>query len=142
MSAQTFDTRGEDDLPPIDAINVTPLVDVMLVLLVVFLVTLPPLFQSSQLQLPKADAAAMQQRAHVDLHLGADGAMRWEQSAISVAELQSRLQTLAREQPQTQLRIWADAQVPYEQVAQVLAAAQRAQFAQLAFVTAPGPTAR
>lgn len=140
MSAHPLEPQADDALPPIDAINVTPLVDVMLVLLVVFLVTLPPLLQSSPLQLPKADAAAVQQRPHVDLHLTADGAMRWEQTTIGVAELQSRLQTLAQEQPQAQLRIWADAQVPYDRIAQVLAAAQRAQFAQLAFVTAPAST--
>ncbi len=137
MSAAPMDFDAEADLPPIDAINVTPLVDVMLVLLVVFLVTLPPLFHAADLQLPQASAAAVREQPHVDLRIAADGRMRWDGQAIEPAALPERLRALATAQPQAQLRVWADGQVAYERVAQVLAAAQQAAFTRLAFVTEP-----
>jgi biopolymer transport protein ExbD len=119
-------------------INVTPLVDVMLVLLVIFIITAPLLARALKLDLPQADAppAAVQPQT-IQLAVDAAGAMRWNGEPVDGQELAARLAKVASESPQPELHLGADRAVRYEHVAAVLAAAQKAGLKQIAFVTEP-----
>ena len=119
-------------------INVTPLVDVMLVLLVVFIVTAPLLTQSITVKLPKTVATrpAVPKPPHT-VHVHADGSAWLDQTAMTDAALGAALTQLARTQAPVELRLHADQQVPYGRVAEIMAIAQRAGVEKLSFVTTP-----
>ena len=133
--------RGHAPAQPMAEINVTPLVDVMLVLLVIFIITAPLLARALKLDLPQADAPpALVQPQTIQLTIDASGSLRWNSEALTSEELASRLAAAARETPQPELHLGADRAVRYEHVAAVLAAAQKAGLKQIGFVTEP-PTA-
>ncbi len=117
-------------------INVTPLVDVMLVLLVVFIVTAPLLTQAITVKLPQtvATAPAVPKPPHT-LHLHADGSAWLEQTPLTDTALGPVLSQLVRTQSPVELRLHADQQVPYGRVAEIMAIAQRAGVEKLSFVT-------
>lgn len=123
-------------------INVTPLVDVMLVLLVIFIITAPLLVHSIALELPREDAAATEPAPRtITLSIDAQGKLFWDESPVADAELAARLKQAAAapgaEQPEIALR--ADRATRYERIAFVLAAAQAAGLSRLGFVTEPAP---
>jgi len=129
-----FDQEGE----VMSEINMTPLVDVMLVLLVIFILTVPVLTHSVKLKLPQASSQKEQLKPRaVTLSVAATGQLFWDETAVSPAELAQRLAAAARQQPQPQLRIRGDQQVEYRHVARLLAQAQQAGIYQLGFVTEP-----
>ncbi len=133
--------RGRAASTPMAEINVTPLVDVMLVLLVIFIIAAPLLARALKLDLPQADAPpAAAQAQTIQLSLDAAGSLHWNARPISAEELASGLAAAARESPQPELHLGADKAVRYEHVAAVLAAAQKAGLARIGFVTEP-PTA-
>jgi len=133
--------RGHAPAQPMAEINVTPLVDVMLVLLVIFIITAPLLARALKLDLPQADAPpALVQPQTIQLTIDAAGSLRWNAEPLGSEELASRLAAAARETPQPELHLGADRAVRYEHVAAVLAAAQKAGLRQIGFVTEP-PTA-
>lgn len=121
-------------------INVTPLVDVMLVLLVVFIVTAPLLApQALKINLPKTQAVSQDNKPQtVRLSIDAQGGISFEQSHLNDVGLAEALQARARD-PQFQLQVEADTAVPYGRVAQVMAIAQKAGVVKLAFVTLAAP---
>jgi len=123
---------------PMSEINVTPLVDVMLVLLVIFILTAPLLASSIKLELPKADAAptgAVPQS--VTLVVDASGAVFLNDQPIDIAALRARLLQTATESPDTEVQLRADARVPYGRVVEVMGVAQQAGLNRIGFVAEP-----
>jgi biopolymer transport protein ExbD len=135
--------RGHAPAQPMAEINVTPLVDVMLVLLVIFIITAPLLARALKLDLPQLDAppAAVQPQT-IQLTIDAGGGLRWNAEPVASEELAARLAVAGRESPQPELHLGADKAVRYEHVAAVLAAAQKAGMKQIGFVTEPPPAAK
>ena len=117
-------------------INVTPLVDVMLVLLVVFIVTAPLLTpQALNVTLPKTEAVSKAPaKKHIQLVLTEQGQLVWEGEALNSSELVQRLQQLARDE-NASLEIVADENVKYGRVAQLMATAQANGVTRLSFLT-------
>jgi len=133
--------RGQSLSRPMAEINVTPLVDVMLVLLVIFIITAPLLATAIRLDLPDARAAAVSGGAEaIRLALDAEGRLYWNDTQIDERELAPRLAAAARSQPQPELHLRADKDTRYQRLAQVLAAAQEAGLARIGFVTEPPAT--
>jgi biopolymer transport protein ExbD len=119
-------------------INVTPMVDVMLVLLVIFILAAPILTQGVQLDLPRTEAGAgPQQGPVVSIAIDARGQLFWDEVAIDAAGLDAQLALAAARNPQPELQLRADKQTRYEVVAQVMAAAQARGLTKLGFVTDP-----
>ncbi|MYN43560.1 biopolymer transporter ExbD [Pseudoduganella sp. FT93W] len=123
---------------PMADINVTPMVDVMLVLLVIFILSAPMLSNAVKLELPSADAgASSQQAATVLLAIDGAGQIYWNNDPVDSAALETRLEQAATLSPQPELQLRADKNTRYEVVAQVMAAAQQQGLSKLGFVTAP-----
>jgi len=119
-------------------INVTPMVDVMLVLLVIFIISAPMFTNAVQLELPKAQARALQQEADtVTLAIDAAGTVYWNNDALQTGELEQRLAEAAGLPQQPELQLRADKDTRYEVVAQVMAAAQSHGLTRIGFVTDP-----
>ncbi|HTD04583.1 biopolymer transporter ExbD [Undibacterium sp.] len=130
------DKAGKHLLPMAD-INVTPMVDVMLVLLVIFIITAPLLTHAIKLDLPKAHAGAAQERPEtITLSFDARGQLYWNQDKIELNTLDDRLLQIARSEPQPELQLRADKSTRYEIIAQVMSAAQNHGLAKIGFVTA------
>jgi biopolymer transport protein ExbD len=136
MGSYSSDDGADDAM--MSEINMTPLVDVMLVLLIIFIVTLPVLNHSVKLDLPQASSQPEDTKpAKVDLSIQADGTLFWDKQAVDEATLKARLAQAAEAQPQPELHLFADKNVRYESVAKVLADAQTAGVTKLGFVTEP-----
>jgi biopolymer transport protein ExbD len=119
-------------------INVTPMVDVMLVLLVIFILSAPMFTHAVKLDLPKAKAAAAPVPADaVRIAIDAAGAVYWNDEAVKPEELAARLVAAGRRDPQPELQLRADRATRYEAVAQLMAAAQEQGLTKLVFVTDP-----
>jgi biopolymer transport protein ExbD len=120
-------------------INVTPMVDVMLVLLVIFILGAPAFTSAVKLDLPKAQAVPQQpqQPATVTLAIDGEGKLYWNNAALSQPELEQRLSEAARLEQQPELQLRADKNTRYEIVAQVMAAAQERGLTKMGFVTDP-----
>ncbi len=128
----------DNDDEVMSEINMTPLVDVMLVLLIIFMVTMPVLTNAVKIELPQASSAPQDVKPeHVSLSIDAEGKFFWNQEELAFAELEKRLQAAAQQQPQPELHLSADKQSRYDPVAQALAAAQRAGMSKVGFVTEP-----
>jgi biopolymer transport protein ExbD len=146
MAFGGFDTRN-GPMQPMAEINTTPFVDVMLVLLVVFIITAPLLTHAIRLDLPGAQAPVSAQKPEtITVSIDAQGRLFWNDSPLAdTAALSERLAQAAPRQPQPELHLRADRQVRYQQVAEVMAAAQQAGIARIGFVTDPraaaGPAA-
>ncbi|MBZ2207999.1 ExbD/TolR family protein [Massilia soli] len=119
-------------------INVTPMVDVMLVLLIIFIITAPMLTQSVKLDLPQAQAeASVQPLEAVSIAIDAQGVIYWNDDAVGEAGLGELMMEAALMDPQPELQLRADRNTRYEVVAQVMAAAQSKGLTKLGFVTDP-----
>ena len=121
------------------SINTTPLVDVMLVLLIIFLITIPVVTQSIQLQLPKERNGPTQTKPeNVVIAINRDGEIYWGLERISDIEtLVKRLKVEAVKDPQPEVHIRADTEVRWEPVGRVNVACQRAGIAKVGFITEP-----
>jgi biopolymer transport protein ExbD len=136
MAMGSFDARRQQG--PMAEINVVPLVDVMLVLLVIFIITTPLLTHSVKIDLPKASSSANLTRPeHIEFGIREDGTLYWNGALVSEQELAGRFAAEAARQPQPELHIRADRHVEYEKVAQVMSAAATAGLVRIAFVTDP-----
>ena len=136
MAFGKFDSDSEDEV--LSEINMIPLIDVMLVLLIVFIITVPVIRHAVQLELPQATSTPSQERpATIRLAIDAQGQYHWNEAAISDQELQTRLNAAAAQQPQPELHLSGDKAVRYERVAQAMAAAQRAGLGKIGFLTRP-----
>lgn len=126
--------RDDDDF--MVEINTTPLIDVMLVLLIMLIITIPIQTHAVRLDLPEPRGAASQERPTVvDLVIAADGAVSWNGAAVPTERaLDDLLRAASRREPQPELHIKADPLAKYEPVAKLLAAAQRMGVERLGFV--------
>ena len=125
---------------PMSDINVTPMVDVMLVLLVIFILAAPVFTSAVKLDLPKAQAQAsapQAEAAKVTLSIDGKGKIFWNNEPIEQQALEARLVEAAKQNPQPELQLRADKDTRYEVVAQVMAAAQTNGLTKLGFVTDP-----
>ncbi len=120
---------------PVSEINITPLVDVMLVLLVIFILTAPLLAQVIKVNLPQTARASTAEPATAYLTLFADGHFKLDQSNIAAAKLKAALSERLVNEPELVLRVESDATVPFEQVAQLLAIAKQAGIKRLSIAT-------
>lgn len=132
----SFDSRRHQ--APMADINVVPLVDVMLVLLVIFIITTPLLTHSVKIDLPKATSKPNITRPeHIELGIREDGNVYWNGANVGMDTLASRFAAEASKQPQPELHIRADRHVYYEAVAQVMATAAKSGLVRIGFVTDP-----
>lgn len=123
---------------PMADINVTPMVDVMLVLLVIFILGAPMFTHAIKLELPKAQAqAGAQAAATVTLSIDGKGQVYWNNEALDMPALERRLAEAGKWTPQPELQLRADKATRYEVLAQVMAAAQSNGLSRLGFVTDP-----
>ncbi len=123
---------------PMSEINVTPLVDVMLVLLVIFIITAPLLASSIKLELPKTDAAKpVDTPAFVSITIDPSAKVFLGDQPISLAALESNLQTTAKTKPDAEVQLRSDASVPYGKVLEVIGIAQKAGLSRIGFVADP-----
>ena len=133
-----FANFESDDGAVLSEINMVPLIDVMLVLLIVFIVTLPVVRHAVSVDLPQASSQASRDKPEtLRLSIDAQGQYHWNQEMLSDEALQARLETAATQQPQPELHINGDKAVRYERVAQAMAAAQRAGIRRMGFATQP-----
>ncbi len=124
--------------PPMSDINVTPMVDVMLVLLVIFIITAPLFTQAIKLELPAAQSAPAQVKAEtITLAIDAAGTIYWNEAALKLTDLPLRFAASAKQLPQPELQLRADKSTRYEVIAQVMAAAQTNGIAKIGFITEP-----
>ncbi|ARQ45921.1 ExbD/TolR family protein [Oxalobacter formigenes] len=121
-------------------INVTPLVDVMLVLLVIFILTVPVLTHSVKVDLPQTQKlnTAVDPKS-ISISVASDGSVYWNSKRIDNAQLETMLAEVAAQEQQTEIRLYGDRRVAYEEVVKIMAAAQRAGIEKLGFVTQPQP---
>ena len=125
---------------PMSDINMTPLVDVMLVLVVIFILTAPLLASSIRLNLPRTDGATPGAPPQaVTLVVDARGQAYLDDQPLSQAALAERLRRIGAEQPDTEVQLRADASVPYGRVVEVMGAAHQAGLQRIGFVAEPTP---
>ena len=122
--------------PPMSDINMTPLIDVMLVLLVIFIITAPLMTSSLKLDLPKTDnATPTHAPAFIALAIDAEGKLYFGDEALGADALATRLASAARANPQLEVQLRADQKVPYGQVAELIGMVQKAGLSRIGFVT-------
>jgi biopolymer transport protein ExbD len=129
-----------DDQQEMSEINMTPLVDVMLVLLIIFIITVPVITHSVKVDLPQASQQPTEVKPDVvTLTVQRDGSLMWNDESLTFENLELRLQAVAQQEKQPELRIQGDKAVEYEKVV-LMAAAQRAGVEKLGFMTEPQST--
>jgi biopolymer transport protein ExbD len=130
--------NGRSHQTPMADMNVVPLVDVMLVLLVIFIVTAPLLTHSVKIDLPKAASSANITKAeHIEFGIREGGELYWNGEKLTSTDLGARFAAAARLQPQPELHIRADRNARYESVALVMSVAAKAGLTRIGFVTDP-----
>ena len=123
---------------PMSDINMTPLIDVMLVLLVIFMITAPLMTSSLKLDLPRTDAAqASDTPLFVSVALERDGRTFWGDEAVDATTFAERVAAAARRNPQTEVQLRADKAVPYGRVAELIGVVQKAGLTRIGFVAEP-----
>lgn len=134
-----FGTQDDTD-EVMNEINMTPLVDVMLVLLIIFMITIPVMKHAVQIDLPHAVNQPQEVKPEtIRLTVDAAGAYYWNEAPLADADLAQKLSAAAVHQPQPDLHIRGDKTVRYERVAQAMSAAQKAGLRKIGFVTDPSP---
>ena len=124
---------------PMAEINTTPLVDVMLVLLIIFIITAPLMTHSVQVDLPRASSAPTAEKAMVlQVIIDAENRVRIGVEEFSEARLELHLREAVARDRRVELHLLADRATRYESVAMVLAAARRAGVVQIGFLSQPG----
>jgi biopolymer transport protein ExbD len=131
---------GGDDGAPMSEINTTPLVDVMLVLLIVFMITIPVITHTVPVELPKVHNVATETKPeNVNLSVNREGQVFWNQSLIPDSNaLLERLKAVAVLKPQPEVHVRADKETRYEHVGRTILTAQRAGIMKVGFITEPG----
>ena len=127
---------------PMGEINMTPLIDVMLVLLVIFMIAAPLMTSSLRLDLPKSEAATPSDAPRsIALAVTPDGLLHLGDEVLSAAQLRERLQQLAQANPALEVQLRADKAAPYGQVAQLIGWCQAAGLTRIAFIAQAGEAA-
>ncbi len=135
-----FGTQDETD-EVMNEINMTPLVDVMLVLLIIFIITVPVMKHSVNVDLPRATNQPQDTKPQtIRLSVDASGNYWWNEAQVSDADLPRLLRAEAARDPQPELHLRGDKEVRYERVAQAMAAAQQAGLRKIGFITEPKAT--
>ena len=139
--AMNFGSSDKDEDEVIATINTTPLVDVMLVLLIIFLITIPVVTHTVPVKLPSEVNVPYQTKPeNINLAVNKDGDMFWNaQPVADTAALLARLKVIAVMTPQPELHIRGDQNVRYEYIGKVILTAQRAGIVKVGFITEPPP---
>ncbi len=136
MAMGTLSDKSDEDFNP--EINTTPLVDVMLVLLIIFIITIPVINHSVKLDLPRASTQPNDAKPEtVNLTIDGAGKLYWNNREISDSELTEKISIAVQADPQPELHLRAERTTQYEKVAQVMAAAQNGGRSKIGFVTEP-----
>jgi biopolymer transport protein ExbD len=132
----TAPLEAEDEV--VSSINTTPLVDVMLVLLIIFLITIPVVIQSSPVELPKeANQPTQTKPENINIAVNKDGDVFWNNELVDEKKLLARLKEIAVKQPQPEVHVRGDRSARYEFVGKVIFACQRAGILKIGFITEP-----
>ena len=133
-------SSGGDESGMMAEINVTPFVDVMLVLLIIFMVTAPMMNSGLEVELPRTNAPPLPQSEseQLVLSLKADGSAYINERLFTMEELEVKLAAIAKANPDQDVFLRADGSVPYEKVAQLMALCTSAGIARMGMVTQPG----
>ena len=130
--------RQGSEAAPMAEINMIPLIDVMLVLLVIFIVTAPLLTHAVKLDLPKASSRPnLTKPDHISLSIAADGTLFWNGEHVERKALRERLAEASRHQPQPEVHLRADRRTQYQPIAEVMADAANAGMGRIGFVSTP-----
>jgi biopolymer transport protein ExbD len=136
MAFGSFDRKSASQ--PMAEINMVPLIDVVLVLLVIFIVTAPLLTNAVKLDLPKATSNAdVQKPDKVEFAIDGTGSLFWNGERLSREEAAQRFADEGKKRPQPEIYLRADQNVPYRYVAEMLADASKAGLSKIAFVSEP-----
>ncbi|MCK9259152.1 MAG: biopolymer transporter ExbD [Azoarcus sp.] len=136
MAFGSFD-QGNERMPTSE-INMVPLIDVMLVLLIVFMITAPLLTHSVKIDLPQASSTPNTEKPEtVTLALDANGSLFWNDQSLPDTDLTLRLQAAAAQSPQPELHLRADQNTRYQKLAEVMSAAREAGIEKMGFITVP-----
>lgn len=136
MALGDFDNQSRS--APMAEINMVPLIDVMLVLLVIFIITAPLLTHAVKIDLPRAASHPNPTRAdNVQLAITAEGAILWNGEAVGREELRRRMAAAGKLEPRPELHLRVERTVQYQAVAEVMADAAKAGISRIGFVTDP-----
>ncbi len=136
MAFGGFNDNGKQ--APMADINVTPMVDVMLVLLVIFIISAPLFTHAIKLDLPSASSAPAPEKPEtITLAINGEGRLFWNNAPVAPDDLASRFATASRQKPVPELQLRADKATRYEVIAQVMSAAQENGMTKIGFVTNP-----
>ena len=130
--------QDSDDM--MSEINMIPFIDVMLVLLIIFIITVPVIKHAVNIELPQASVEKVLDKPEsIRLSVDADGVYFWNDQRVDDADFANRLTAAAAQEPQPELHIRGDKAVRYERVAQAMATAQRSGVRKIGFITEPAP---
>jgi biopolymer transport protein ExbD len=133
----SFGNPDNDD-EVMSEINMTPLVDVMLVLLIIFIITIPVINHAVKLDLPRAASQPNDVKPpHIDVSIDANGVITWNGNTVDTQALKENIAVASAQSPQPELHLRADRKTPYENVAQLMSAAQTGGLNKIGFVTEP-----
>ena len=133
-----FGTFDQSKSTPMAEINMIPLIDVMLVLLVIFIITAPLLTHAVKLDLPKASSQVNQTKPdNVQIAIDRAGLVYWNGEVVAAAQWRERMAAAARLAPQPEVHLRADGEVAYKRVVQLLSDAARVGLTRIGFVTDP-----
>ena len=137
MAISVGPAAGEDEL--LSSINTTPLVDVMLVLLIIFLITVPVVTHTVPVSLPRETNQPTQTKPqNINISVDKNGVIYWNQKQLAgTADLQTRLLAVSGQVPQPEVHIWGDQDAQYQSVGEVLLADQKAGIEKVGFITQP-----
>jgi biopolymer transport protein ExbD len=123
---------------PMSEMNTTPLVDVMLVLLVIFIITAPLLTHAVKIDLPQASSQPLAEQPEViSIAIDSAGTLYWNDEPVEKTYLQAKLEAASRASPQPELQIRADKETRYQLLAEIMADAQNAGISKLGFLSEP-----
>ncbi|AJY11035.1 biopolymer transporter ExbD [Burkholderia dolosa] len=136
MAMRVGEAEGEDEV--MADINTTPLVDVMLVLLIIFLITIPVVTHTVPLQLPKETVQPLQTTPKsVEIAINRDGEFFWNETRVDAASLLERLKAVSAMTPQPDVHVRGDEGARYEFIGRVVTACERAGIGKVSFITQP-----
>jgi biopolymer transport protein ExbD len=137
MAINFASSEGGDEL--LSSINTTPLVDVMLVLLIIFLITVPVVTHTVPVSLPReTNQVTKTTPQNINISVDKNGLIYWNQEQVpSLAALQTRFNAVATQVPQPEVEVWGDANAHYESVGEVLLTCQKAGIQKVGFITQP-----
>jgi biopolymer transport protein ExbD len=135
--AISFGSAAEDEL--LSSINTTPLVDVMLVLLIIFLITVPVVTHTVPVSLPRETNQPTQTKPqNINISVDTNGDIFWNQQKLDgLPALQAKMNAVSVQVPQPEVHIWGDQEAHYQSIGEVLLACQRAGIQKVGFITQP-----